>query len=60
MPSSERALSVGTEVGSSLYSVDLTTGAVSLPHGVANPGIGNNDRLRALTLATNPVLRAAP
>lgn len=54
------ALTLGEALGSSLYTVDLTTGTVSLPPEVADPGIGNNDRLRALTLATAPAPRAAP
>jgi hypothetical protein len=54
------ALSVGASLQSSLYVVDLATGAVSLPPGVANPTIGGNEALRALTFAANPVVRAAP
>jgi hypothetical protein len=47
------ALSAGTAARSSLVMVDLTTGAVTPPPGVANPTIGG-DTLRALTLASNP------
>jgi uncharacterized protein DUF4394 len=53
-------LSVGASLQSSLYVVDLATGAVSLPPGVANPTIGGNEALRAITLAANPVVRATP
>lgn len=50
------ALSVGNAARSSLVMVDLASGAVTTPPGVANPTIGG-DTLRALTLASNP---AAP
>lgn len=50
-------LSVGTSQQSRLYVVDLSTGAVSAPPGVANPTIGGNERLRAITLAASPAAR---
>jgi hypothetical protein len=50
------ALSAGTAARSSLVMVDLTTGAVTPPPGVANPTIGG-DTLRALTLASDPPAR---
>lgn len=47
------ALSAGTAARSSLVMVDLATGAVTAPPGVANPTIGG-DTLRALTFASDP------
>jgi hypothetical protein len=48
------ALRVGTATSSSLYVVDLSTGAASPPTGVANPTIGGGQALREVTLAANP------
>jgi len=48
------ALRTGTATSSSLYVVDLTTGAASPPTGVANPTIGGGEALRELTLTANP------
>jgi outer membrane protein assembly factor BamB len=50
------ALSAGSAARSSLVMVDLATGAVTTPPGVANPTIGG-DTLRALTFASNPAAR---
>lgn len=50
------ALSVGTATSSSLYVVDLTTGAATAPAGVANTTIGGGAPLRELTLAANPAV----
>jgi hypothetical protein len=47
------ALSAGAAARSSLVMVDLATGVVSTPPGVANPTIGG-DTLRALTFASDP------
>ena len=51
-------LSVAGASTSTLYSLDLTTGAAALPSGVANGTIGGGERLRGLTLAANPSLTA--
>jgi len=48
------ALTIGTATTSSLYSIDLTTGAASNPPGVANPTIGGGEALRGLVFAANP------
>lgn len=48
------ALNVGTGLFASLYAIDLSTGAVSLPPGVADSTIGGHERLRSITLALNP------
>jgi hypothetical protein len=50
------ALSVGAATSSSLYVVDLTTGAASPPAGVANATIGGGEALRELSLAANPTV----
>lgn len=50
------ALSVGAATSSSLYVVDLSTGAAIPPTGVANPTIGGGAALRELTLAANPTV----
>jgi hypothetical protein len=47
------ALSVGAATTSSLYSIDLNTGAASNPPGVANPTIGGGERLRGLTFVAD-------
>lgn len=52
------ALRLGTATTSSLYVVDLATGAATPPPGVANPTIGGGQALRDLTLASNPVVAA--
>ncbi len=52
------ALSIGTATSSSLYVVDLATGAATPPAGVANPTIGGGEALRELTLTANPVVPA--
>jgi uncharacterized protein DUF4394 len=54
------ALSIGPAMSSSLYIIDLETGAAEPPTGVANPTIGGGERLRELTLTANPVVTAAP
>lgn len=54
------ALTIGSSPSSSLYIVDLTTGAAAPPVGVANPTIGGGEALRELTLAANPVATPAP
>jgi hypothetical protein len=54
------ALSVGAATSSSLYIVDLETGAAAPPAGVANATIGGGERLRELTLTANPVVSATP
>jgi hypothetical protein len=54
------ALGIGTAASSSLYVVDLETGAASVPTGVANPTIGGGEALRGLSLAGNPVVPPAP
>lgn len=48
------ALSIGAATSSTLYSIDLATGAASLPPGVANATIGGGERLRGLVFAANP------
>ena len=48
------ALNVGTDFFASLYAIDLTSGAASLPPGVADPTIGGHERLRAITFAPRP------
>ena len=50
------ALGIGSGASSSLYVVDLATGAASVPTGVANPTIGGGEPLRELTLAANPTV----
>ena len=50
------ALTVGAATSSSLYVVDLTTGAATPPAGVANPTIGGGAALREITLAANPTV----
>jgi hypothetical protein len=50
------ALTIGSAQSSSLYVVDLATGAAAPPVGVANPTIGGGEVLRELTLAGNPVV----
>ena len=54
------ALGIGTAASSSLYVVDLETGAASVPTGVANPTIVGGEALRGLSLAGNPVVTPAP
>jgi hypothetical protein len=54
------ALTIGTATSSSLYVIDLATGAATPPTGVANPTIGGGEALRELTLAANPVVTPAP
>ncbi len=53
------ALTIGDATSSSLYVIDLATGAATLPAGVANPTIGGGEALRELTLAANPVVPPA-
>ena len=48
------ALNVGTELFASLYAVDLASGEVSLPPGVADSTIGGHERLRGIAFAGNP------
>ncbi len=50
------ALTIGDATSSSLYVVDLATGAATPPTGVANPTIGGGEALRELTLAANPTV----
>lgn len=50
------ALSLGHATTSTLFSVDLATGAASLPAGVANGTIGGGARLRSLSFAAAPKL----
>jgi hypothetical protein len=50
------AVAVGAATASSLYAIDLSTGAAAPPAGVANPTIGGGERLRGLALAANPSL----
>lgn len=50
------ALRVGAATSSSLFVVDLSTGAASPPVGVANAAIGGGEPLRELTLAGNPIV----
>ena len=50
------ALSLDAATSSTLYSIDLTTGAATLPTGTANGTIGGGKRLTGLTLAANPAL----
>lgn len=50
------ALRVGAATSSSLYLVDLTTGAASPPAGVANATIGGGEALKELALAANPTV----
>jgi hypothetical protein len=52
------ALSPAGATSSSLFVVDLETGAATSPAGLANPTIGGGERLSALTLAQNPELTA--
>jgi uncharacterized protein DUF4394 len=54
------ALTIGNATSSSLYVIDLATGAAAPPTGVANPTIGGGEALRELTLAANPVVTPAP
>jgi hypothetical protein len=54
------ALTIGNATSSSLYVIDLATGAATPPTGVANPTIGGGEALRELTLAANPVVTPAP
>jgi hypothetical protein len=52
------ALSAGSTTSSSLFVIDLTTGAATAPTGVANPTIGGGERLRGLAYAGNPRVTA--
>lgn len=52
------ALSLESATASTLYAVDLTTGAATLPAGVANGTIGGGERLRSLSWFANPTLSA--
>jgi hypothetical protein len=52
------ALSPEGASSSSLFVVDLDTGATGAPAGVANAAIGGGERVSALTLAQNPELMA--
>ncbi|HTU63067.1 MAG TPA: DUF4394 domain-containing protein, partial [Polyangiales bacterium] len=52
------ALSLAGASSSTLYSVNLQTGAAALPAGVANGTIGGGERIRGLTLAANPMVTA--
>jgi len=52
------ALSLAGASTSTLYSVNLLTGATMLPTGLANGTIGGGERVRGLTLAANPVVTA--
>ncbi len=52
------ALHTGSAASSSLFVIDLTTGAATTPTGVANPTIGGGERLRGLTYAGNPRVTA--
>jgi hypothetical protein len=54
------ALRIGDGASSSLYVIDLATGAAAPPPGVANPTIGGGQLLRDITLATNPIVTPAP
>jgi uncharacterized protein DUF4394 len=53
-------LSRGNATSSSLYVLDLASGAAAPPAGVANPSIGGGERLREITFATNPSNAPAP
>jgi outer membrane protein assembly factor BamB len=46
------ALTQGDRASSALYAIDLVTGAVALPPGVANPTIGGAEPLHGLTLTS--------
>lgn len=48
------ALAVGNATSSSLYSINLATGAATNPPGVANPTIGGGELLVGLAFAANP------
>ena len=48
------AVRIGGATTSSLYVVDLATGAAAPPAGVANPTIGGDQVLRDITLAPPP------
>jgi Domain of unknown function (DUF4394) len=48
------ALAVGNATSSSLYAIDLATGAATNPPGVANPTIGGGELLVGLAYAANP------
>jgi hypothetical protein len=50
------ALRIGDAATSSLYVIDLATGAATPPAGVANPTIGGGQALRDLTLGANPTI----
>lgn len=48
------ALTLGGAQSSSLYVVDLATGALAPPPGVGDPTIGGREPVQALTFATDP------
>jgi hypothetical protein len=48
------ALSIGAATQATLYTINLTTGAATLPTGVANGTIGVTDRIRSLVFAPTP------
>lgn len=48
------ALSVGNATSSTLYAINLTTGAAALPAGTANGTIGGGAKLRGLAFRANP------
>jgi hypothetical protein len=59
-PTGFLALRIGDAATSSLYVIDLATGAAAPPAGVANPTIGGGQALRDITLATDPTVTPAP
>jgi Domain of unknown function (DUF4394) len=50
-------LALGAATTSTLYTINLTTGAASLPIGVANATIGGGEALRSFTITSDPMAR---
>jgi hypothetical protein len=52
------ALTLGDATSSTLYSINLSTGAATVPTGVTNGTIGGGERIRSLSFAANPTATA--